>query len=143
MAKADKAYLSTKFKTATPEELTIITFDILISSTTRAIALLKEPILDIQATHNQLRRAQRAAALLMGSLRFEIDNDLARNIFRIYEYWHHELFQANMRKSPDIIQQLLPQMKQYRETWLEANRLYRAEKMVPVQQKGGGFVAVG
>ncbi len=143
MAKHDSAYLSTKFKTATPQELTIITFDILINSTTRAIALLKNPILDIQATHNQLRRAQRAAALLMGSLRFDIDNDLARNIFRIYEYWHHELYQANMRKSPDIIEQLLPQMKQYRQTWVEANRLYRAEKITPVQQNGSGFVAVG
>ena len=80
-----------------------------------------------------------------GSLRFEIDNDLARNIFRIYEYWHHELFMANMRKSADVIEQVLPQMKYYRKTWAEANRRYRMEKIsaVPLQQSGGGFVAVG
>jgi len=143
MAKPQVAYLQTKLKTATPEELTIITFDVLINSTTRAIAGLKNPVLDIQTVHNDLRRAQRAAALLMGSLRFEIDDGLARNIFRIYEYWHHELFIANMRKSASVIEQLLPQMKDYRETWAEANRRYRAEKAAPLARSEGGFVAVG
>jgi flagellar secretion chaperone FliS len=143
MAKPEVAYLQTKLKTATPEELTIITFDVLINSTTRAIAGLKNPVLDIQSIHNDLRRGQRAAALLMGSLRFEVDNDLARNIFRIYEYWHHELYIANMRKTPDIIEQLLPQMKDYRQTWAEANRRFRAEKAVALPQMQGGFVAVG
>jgi flagellar protein FliS len=143
MAKPEVHYLQTRLKTATPEELTIITFDVLINSTTRAIARLKQPGLNVQAIHNDLRRAQRAAALLMGSLNLEIDNDLGRRIFSIYEYWHHELYVANMKKSPDVIEQLLPQMKSFRETWVEANRRYRAEKAVPIQRSQGGFVAVG
>jgi flagellar protein FliS len=143
MATPGTPYLQTRLKTATPEELTIITFDVLINSTTRAIAGLKKPVVDIQSAHNDLRRGQRAAALLMGSLNFAIDNDLGRTLFRIYEYWHHELFMANMKKSPDVIEQLLPQMKGFRETWAEANRRYRAEKAVPLQKTEGGFVAVG
>lgn len=143
MAKPQVAYLQTKLKTASPEELTIITFDVLINSTARAVVLLKNPMLDIQAVHNELRRAQRAAALLMGSLRFDIDNNLARDIFRIYEYWHHELFMANMKKSASVIEQLLPQMKSYRETWAEANRRFRAEKIAEFRPNEGGFVAVG
>ena len=79
----------------------------------------------------------------MGSLRFEIDNNLARDIFRIYEYWHHELFMANMQKSATVIEQLLPQMKSYRETWAEANRRYRAERIAQRGPNEGGFVAVG
>ncbi len=143
MAKPEVAYLQTKLKTATPEELTIITFDVLINATTRAIARLNEPILDIQGIHNDLRRGQRAAALLMGSLRFEIDDALGRDIFRIYEYWHHELFMANMNKSADIIEQLLPQMTSYRQTWAEANRRFRAEKAAPGLAGQGGFSATG
>jgi flagellar protein FliS len=143
MAKPEVSYLQTRLRTAAPEELTIITFDVLINSTTRAIAGLKQPVLDIQTIHNDLRRGQRAAALLMGSLNFEIDNELGRTIFAIYEYWHHELFMANMKKSPDVIEQLLPLMKGYRETWVEANRLYRAENRAPLQHSRGGFVAVG
>jgi flagellar biosynthetic protein FliS len=143
MAKPEVSYLQTRLRTAAPEELTIITFDVLINSTTRAIAGLKKPVLDIQTIHNDLRRGQRAAALLMGSLNLEIDNELGRTIFAIYEFWHHELFMANMKKSPDVIEALLPQMKTYRETWAEANRRFRAEKAVPVQNTGGGFVAVG
>jgi flagellar biosynthetic protein FliS len=143
MAKPQVAYLQTKIKTASPEELTIITFDVLINSTVKAIAGLKTSDYDILSIHKDLRRAQRAAALLMGSLRFEIDNDLGRDIFRIYEYWHHELFMANMRKSPDVIELLLPQMQLYRQTWAEANRRFRAEKAVSRERTGGGFVAVG
>lgn len=137
------SYLQTKFDTANPEELTIITFDILISATAQAIAALKKPVLDIQAVHNSLRRGQRAAALLMGSLNFDIDKELGHTIFSIYEYWHHELFMANMNKSPAIIEQLLPLMKGYRETWTEANRRYRADKTAPSHYAGGEFVAVG
>jgi flagellar biosynthetic protein FliS len=143
MAKPEVSYLQTRLRTAAPEELTIITFDVLINSTTRAIAGLKKQVLDIQTIHNDLRRGQRAAALLMGSLNLEIDNDLGRTIFSIYEFWHHELFMANMKKSPDVIEALLPQMKSYRETWAEANRRFRAEKAAPVQNTSGGFVAVG
>jgi flagellar biosynthetic protein FliS len=143
MAKPDGAYLRTKLKTATPEELTIITFDVLINATTRAISLLNAPVYDVQTLHNELRRGQRAAALLMGSLRFDVDAELARNIFRVYEHWHHELFIANMKKTSDTIEQLLPHMKHYRQTWAEANRRYRAEKAVAVEPMAGGFVAVG
>jgi len=142
MANPHASYLQTRLKTASPEELTIITFDVLINSTTRAIAGLKKPVLDIQSVHNDLRRGQRAAALLMGSLNFEIDDKLGRSLFSIYEYWHHELFMANMKKSPDIIEQLLPQIKGFRETWVEANRRYRAERAVSVQVTHEGFVAV-
>jgi flagellar biosynthetic protein FliS len=143
MAKPEIAYLRTKIRTATPEELTIITFDVLINSTSRAINSLKSPVLDVQSIHNELRRAQRAAALLMGSLRFEVDNTLGRDIFRIYEYWHHELFMANMKKSADVIEQLLPHMKGYRQTWAEANRRYRAENAGPSQGTDSGFCAAG
>jgi flagellar biosynthetic protein FliS len=143
MAKPEVSYLQTRLKTAAPEELTIITFDVLINSTTRAIVGLRKPELDIQVIHNDLRRGQRAAALLMGSLNFDIDPELGRTIFRIYEYWHHELFVANMKKSADVIEELLPQMKSYRATWVEANRRFRAEKSVPIAHIAGGFVAVG
>lgn len=143
MAKPEISYLRTRLKTATPEELTIITFDVLINSTTRAIAGLRQSDLDIQVIHNDLRRGQRAAALLMGSLSLDIDPELGRTIFRIYEYWHHELFVANMKKSADVIEQLLPHMKSYRATWIEANRRFRAEQSTPVGQSAGGFVALG
>jgi flagellin-specific chaperone FliS len=73
----------------------------------------------------------------------EVDQELGSQIFRLYEYWHHELFIANMKKSPDVIEQLLPQMKKFRETWAEANRRYRAEKAAPASQSDGGFLAVG
>src|SRR5580658_874678 len=100
---ADFKYLETKVLTASKEELTLITFDVLILASTKALEKLNESPDDIQGIHTELRRAQRALAILMGSLNFEIGGTLAVNLFRIYEFWHHELVLANMRKAPERI----------------------------------------
>jgi flagellar protein FliS len=142
---ADFKYLETKILTASKEELTLITFDVLILSSTKALERLHETPDDIQGIHTELRRAQRALAILMGSLNFEIGGTLAVNLFRIYEFWHHELVLANMQKAPERIERILPDFKEYRLTWAEAQRRRRIE--LGAQSKSpspqGGFVAVG
>ncbi len=142
---AENKYLETKIMTASPEELTLIVFDVLILSSTKALEKLLSTPGDIQGIHNDLRRAQRALALLMGSLNFEIGGDLSKNLFRVYEFWHHELVLANMQKAPERIERLLPNFREYRQTWAEAQKRYRAETMTgPALTTGkGGFVAVG
>jgi flagellar protein FliS len=150
MESPDFKYLETKIRTAAPEELTIIIFDVLITASTKAIDKLRNTPGDIQGIHDELRRGQRALTLLMGSLNFDVGGELARNLFRVYEWWHHELVLANMRKDAERVERLLPHFRSYRETWLEANRRQRAQNAavgVPVpamtQPSGGGFVAVG
>ena len=141
---AEFKYLETKIMTASPEELTLIVFDVLIVSSTKALEKLTGTPGDIQGIHNDLRRAQRALALLMGSLNFEIGGDLSKNLFRVYEFWHHELVLANMQKAPERIERLLPNFREYRATWAEAQKRYRAEITTDTPVKsGGGFVAVG
>lgn len=142
---ADFKYLETKVLTASKEELTLITFDVLILASTKALEKLNETPDDIQGIHTELRRAQRALAILMGSLNFEIGGTLAVNLFRIYEFWHHELVLANMRKAPERIARILPAFKEYRVTWAEAQRRWRIEQhgQSTSVNPQGGFVAVG
>lgn len=145
---ADFKYLETKILTASPEELTLIVFDVLILSSTKALDKMKVALGDTQGIHDELRRAQRALALLMGSLNFEIGGNLSTNLFRVYEFWHHELVLANMQKDPDRVERLIPAFKEYRVTWAEAQRLRRIEvSQTQMQQPSappqGGFVAVG
>jgi flagellar protein FliS len=144
---ADFKYLETKILTASPEELTLIVFDVLILSSTKALDKMKLSLGDTQGIHDDLRRAQRALALLMGSLNFEIGGNLSTNLFRVYEFWHHELVLANMQKAPERVERLLPNFKEYRVAWAEAQRLRRIElAQAPVPQPGvqqSGFVAVG
>src|SRR5471030_1054357 len=124
---ADFKYLETKILTASPEELTLIVFDVLILSSTKAIDKMKLAPGDTQGIHDDLRRAQRALALLMGSLNFEVGGKLAINLFRVYEFWHHELVLANMQKAPERVERLVPNFRDYRVTWAEAQKQRRAE----------------
>ena len=64
----------------------------------------------------------------MGSLDMEIGGELAKNLFRIYEFWHHELVMANMKKDPKRVRALLPTFKDFRETWTEAISRFKAQQ---------------
>jgi flagellar protein FliS len=63
----------------------------------------------------------------MGSLRLDLDSDIPGNLFRIYEFWHHQLVAANMQNDPQKVRELLPMIAGMRETWVEAIRRYRSE----------------
>ena len=61
MASAERKYLEARIKTATPEELTLIVYDVLIQSASKAIEKMREAPGDVQGIHDDLRRAQAEA----------------------------------------------------------------------------------
>ncbi|HET9096323.1 MAG TPA: flagellar export chaperone FliS [Candidatus Baltobacteraceae bacterium] len=143
---ADQKYLETSIATASKEDLIVKIFDILIVAATQALDKLNSQHDDIEGIHKALLRAQRALALLMGSLDMEIGGDVARNLFRVYEFWHHELVMANMQKDPVRVERLLPNFKDYREMWAQAVSQFKAmqhEQQPQPLASGQGFAAVG
>ena len=150
-AAAQQKYLETSIATASREDLIIKIFDALILASTQALEKLETQRHDIEGIHKALLRAQRACCLLMGSLDMEIGGDVATNLFRIYEFWHHELVMANMQKDPQRVSRLMPAFKEFRQTWLEAVTQFKAsQRDVPgVKQRPlspttvSSFAAVG
>ena len=130
---AQEKYLETSIATASPEELIIRTFDALILFSSQALDKFETDATDVEGIHNKLLRAQRACCLLMGALDFDIGGDLAKNLFRVYEFWHHELVMANMKKDAARVARLLPDFKEYRETWMEAISRFRTEQALKGQ----------
>lgn len=124
---ANLRYLEASINSASPEELVIKTYDALLLFARQAVEVMETRPGDIQGRHDLLRRAQRACALLMGSLRLDLDSDIPTNLFRIYEFWHHQLVAANMQGNPQKVRDLLPHISGMRETWVEAIKKYRAE----------------
>ncbi len=124
---ANLRYLEASINSASPEELIIKVYDALLLFSRQALEVMETRPKDIQARHDLLRRAQRACALLMGSLRLELDSDIPGNLFRIYEFWHHQLVVANMMGDPQKVRELLPMIAGMRETWVEAIKRYKAE----------------
>jgi flagellar protein FliS len=142
---AEQQYLETSIATASKEDLIVRIFDILVIAATQALEKLQNDRDDIEGIHKALLRAQRALALLMGSLDMEIGGEVSRNLFRVYEFWHHELVMANMQKDPVRVQRLLPNFKDYRQMWADAVSQFKAMQRDDNGQvaAGQGFAAVG
>jgi flagellar protein FliS len=127
VSSANLRYLEASINSASPEELIIKVYDALLLFARQAIDVMETRPADVQARHDLLRRAQRACALLMGSLKLDLDSDIPGNLFRIYEFWHHQLVAANMQGDAAKVRELLPLIVGMRETWVEAIRKYRTE----------------
>lgn len=121
-------YLETSIATAAKEDLIIKIFDVLILASQQAFEKLTTTPGDIEGIHKALLRAQRACALLMGSLDMEIGGELSKNLFRVYEFWHHELVMANMQKDPTRVERVLKYAEDYRQTWTQAVTQFKAQK---------------
>jgi flagellar protein FliS len=126
-------YLEASINSASPEELIIKVYDALLLFARQAIDVMETRPADVQGRHDLLRRAQRACALLMGSLKLDLDSDIPGNLFRIYEFWHHQLVAANMQGDATKVRELLPLIGGMRETWAEAIRRYRTEGAAAAQ----------
>lgn len=140
---AEQQYLETSIATASKEDLIVKIFDILIVSSTQGLEKLNSDRNDIEGIHKVLLRAQRALALLMGSLDMEVGGEIARNLFRVYEFWHHELVMANMQKDAVRIARILPSFKEYREMWRQAVGEFKQHQRGQTSLQGQGFAAVG
>lgn len=140
---AEQQYLETSIATASKEDLIVKIFDILIVAATQGLDKLNNDRNDIEGIHKALLRAQRALALLMGSLDMEVGGDISRNLFRVYEFWHHELVMANMQKDAVRVARILPNFKEYRETWRQAVSEFKQHQYSQGATQGQGFAAVG
>lgn len=145
---AEQKYLETSIATASKEDLIIKIFDVLIIAAQQAFEKLTNDREDITGIHKALLRAQRACSLLMGSLDMEIGGELSKNLFRVYEFWHHELVMANMQKDASRVERLLPYFRDYRDTWNTAVTQFKAMKnqartAQPNGAGGSSFAAVG
>ena len=144
---ANDKYVETAILTASKEDLIVRVFDILILSAQQAVEKMHADVGDIEGIHRALLRAQRALAVLMGALDMEIGGELATNLFRVYEFWHHELVMANMQKDVVRVERLLPDFIDYRKTWAEAVSQFKAmqrnESGASEPTASSGFAAVG
>ena len=139
---ADQRYLETSIATASKEDLIVKIFDALLIAAQQAHDKLVNDRNDIEGIHKALLRAQRACCLLMGSLDMEIGGELSKNLFRVYEFWHHQLVMANMQKDASRVERLIPYFKDYRQTWQQAVTQFKAQRLQN-RAVGESFASVG
>ncbi|ALB44522.1 flagellar export chaperone FliS [Clostridium beijerinckii] len=74
---------------------------------------------DIKKAHDALTRTQDIFTELMVSLDTSV-GEWAVQLFRVYDFIKERLFQANMSKSLEIVDEILPLVEDINETWHEA-----------------------
>lgn len=108
-------YQNSKILTASPAELTLMLYDGAIKFGNIAIAAMQEK--DIQKAHLNIVKVER----IINEFRSSLDRKypVAQDFDNIYTYLLQRLFQANVKKDPEIMEEVIGHLRTLRETWVE------------------------
>jgi flagellar secretion chaperone FliS len=102
-----RTYRANAVLTASPGQLVLMLFDGALKSLALARAALAAPEDDFRryaVANEQLLKAQQIIGELQDSLNMDAgDGALAREMFRLYDYYNRRLFEANLRKQPEPV----------------------------------------
>ena len=121
-----KQYQKNQIETASPGQVLIMLYDGAIQFLIKAKTALEEK--DFQKFFNSIESCQRIILEFMDTLDMEIGGELAKNLYKLYEYLYDALGRANMKKDVKKIDEVLKHLKALRETWQKAITISNAEK---------------
>ena len=108
-------YKQTEINTANQGKLIVMLYDGAIRFLNIAIESLPEKKYDV--VNNNVLKAQDIITELMLSLNMEAGGQIAQNLFSLYVYFKKKLIEANIRKEPDGINEVLKHLKDLRDSW--------------------------
>ena len=110
-----KQYQQTQVQTASPEKILIMLYDGAIQFLNKAKIGIDN--MNIEETHNNIVSAQRIISEFMNTLDMKAGGELAKNLYNLYEYLHYRLVQANVKKDPVMVDEVLGHLKDLKQTW--------------------------
>ena len=112
-----RKYREMEIMTSSPAKLILLLYEEAIKCLIQARTQIKEK--HIEESHHLLLKAQRIIRELMRSLNLEV-GEMAIRWYRLYDYIHSRLVQANLTKNTDIIEETLELLQPLREAWNKA-----------------------
>lgn len=125
-------YKNAQYETASPEQLLLMLYSGAIKFAGQARAGLEEK--NIEVANSKLKKTQDIINELMVSLDLDQGGEIASNLYSIYEYMNRRLIQANIRKDPGIIDEVVGLLSEIKESWEEVITKMRQST---VQSAGG------
>lgn len=115
-------YNNSRILTASPAELTLMLYDGAIKFNNIAIAAIEKK--DIEKAHNNIVKVER----ILNEFRATLDTGYAvsQEFDRVYVYMLQRLFEANVKKDPEILEEVNTHLRSMRDTWkqvMEANKV--------------------
>lgn len=121
-----KQYQRTQVQTSSPEKLLIMLYDGAIQFLNKAKVAIDNK--NIQEIHNNIVGAQKIITEFMNTLDMKVGGDVAVNLYNLYEYLHYRLVQANLKRDPEMIDEVLAHLKELKGTWEEAIKIASRDK---------------
>jgi len=118
---ARRIYQDSAVRGATPIELVIVLYDVAIEDMRRALTAMQGS--DIEARTKQISHALMVLQQLQGTLDFERGGSAARQFEQFYNLVRAKLLEAQMRSSPELMQQQIRYMSEVRDCWTAAKRM--------------------
>ena len=119
-------YNNSKVLTASPAELTLMLYDGAIKFCNVAVMGIEQN--DVAKAYNNIVRVQR----IIDEFRSTLDRKypVAADFDRVYVYLLQRLFEANIHKDKEILEEVLTHLYSMRDTWKEVMRLNRERGVV-------------
>lgn len=118
-------YNNSKILTASPAELTLMLYEGAIKFTNIAIMAIEKN--DIEKAHNNIKRVER----IIEEFRSTLDHKypVAEDFDRVYVYLLQRLFEANIKKDKEILEEVNTHLRSMRDTWKEVMATNKAKKL--------------
>ena len=109
------AYNNSKIQTATPAELTLLLYEGAIKFTNIAIVAMEKN--DVQKAHDNIMKTEKIIEEFQATLDHKYP--VAKDFEAVYSYLLKRLFDANIQKDPEILEEVLRHLRTMRDTWKE------------------------
>lgn len=113
------AYNKSKILTASPAELTLMLYEGAIKFCNIAVVACEKK--DIEKAHINIRKASRIIEEFLNTL--DRKYEVAQDFERVYVYLLERLHEANMKKDPEILEEVLKHLREMRDTWKEVMQI--------------------
>ncbi len=108
-------YHNTNVQTADQKTLILMLYDGLVRFLQKSIVKIEAR--EVEAAHNYLVRSREIVAELLATLRPEKAGDVGENLKRLYVYAFNRIVEANLRKDPEMVREVIRIVTTLREGW--------------------------
>ncbi len=111
-------YAQNKIMTASPAELTLMLYEGAIKFCNIAIVACENK--EIEKAHINIRKTDR----IIEEFQITLDRkyEVSKDFDEVYKYLRSRLLEANVKKDPEILEEVLGHLRTMRDTWKEVMR---------------------
>ncbi|MCL2071820.1 MAG: flagellar export chaperone FliS [Oscillospiraceae bacterium] len=115
-------YKKQSLTTMTPIEVVVKLYDESEKQLHRAIHFIESK--DYSGSHDALDRAAELINALRSVLNMDV-GEMSQNLDSLYEFFYRQIIQADMKKDVKIIEELLPQISELKDAFVQISKLPR------------------